>query len=75
MQKRQGEWKTGHVDSVDRRKGIAFLRPQGERARVFAHFSDIASPDDHLAEGDAVRFLQVQDGRGWRAQEIHRLRS
>jgi cold shock CspA family protein len=75
MRQQQGIWKVGHVDGVDRRKGIAFIRPQGERGRVFAHFGDIASDDERLCEGDLVRFLQVQDGKGWRAQEIRRLRS
>ena len=75
MERQQGIWKVGRVDGVDRRKGIAFIRPQGEGVRVFAHFSDIASDDDRLCEGDAVRFFVVQDGRGWRAREIRRLRS
>lgn len=63
----------GVVKWFSDRKGYGFIeREKGDD--VFVHFDDIAGEGYRsLAEGEEVEFEVVQDPKGLRAEDVHRL--
>ena len=66
----------GRVDYFRLDKGFGFIRPDGGGHDVFVHQNAIAAASNKLLKrGDRVEFDTIEDARGPRAQNVHKLES
>ena len=65
------ETKNGIVKWFSRVKGYGFIEPQDGGAEVFVHYSAIKGEGyRNLFEGDQVRYVEIDQGKGPQAREV-----
>lgn len=70
------EKKSGIVKWFSRLKGYGFILPDGGGKEVFVHYSAIDGDGyRNLYEGDRVKFVEIDQGKGPQAQDVVSVRS
>lgn len=65
------ETKNGTVKWFSRVKGYGFIEPQDGGSEVFVHYSAIKGEGyRNLFEGDNVKYVEVDQGKGPQAKEV-----
>ena len=63
--------KTGTVKWFSRLKGYGFILPDDGGQEVFVHYSAIDGEGyRNLAQGDKVKFMEIDNGKGPQARQV-----